>query len=210
MRVSWAGLCSGRVLVTGEATSPRTSQRTPHLSLSQPVIACVLLLCYICAITGSAQNPRHPHAPLHPAGGANGIGRAIVDGFLRQGYSVAYADVVPRDSGAALGFAVSRPQPGPPTEAELARLSYVQCDAGEPGQVEHAVAEAAAQLGGGVDVLVNNVGVHAEAGVPCHEASVAAWDKVLAVNLRSYFLFSKCVERNGYRLRLGAGLRGAF
>ena len=56
--------------------------------------------------------------------------------------------------------------------------------------VENAVTRAAGMLGG-LYVIVNNVGIHMEAGLPCHEVSVEAFDRVLQVNLRSYFLFSK-------------------
>ena len=64
-------------------------------------------------------------------------------------------------------------------------------------QIERAVAEALDKLGT-LDVLVNNVGIHVEAGKPCHEVSVQAWDRVLAVNLRSFFLFAKFCLRDAF------------
>ncbi len=45
---------------------------------------------------------------------------------------------------------------------------------------------------------MNNVGIHVEAGKPCHEVSVQAWDRVMAVNLRSFFLFAKFCLRDAF------------
>ena len=51
--------------------------------------------------------------------------------------------------------------------------------------------ERAAAATGSIDILVNNAGIH-----PLHsidQIDVAEWDRVLAVNLRSCFLFSRAV-----------------
>lgn len=121
-------------------------------------------------------------------GGANGIGRAIVDIFLQAGADVCYVDLVA--SGAAVGF-------GGASSSTPAGAHFMQCDVSDPAQIERAVEKAIATLGG-LDVLVNNVGIHVEAGKPCHEVSLQAWDKVIAVNLRSYFLFAKFCLRGAF------------
>jgi len=131
-------------------------------------------------------------------GGANGIGRGIVEAFLRQGAQVAYADI--SEFGTTLGFPVAGVDGCAHSEGPdlcSASLHFIRCDAGVPEQVESAVAEAI-RIMCGVDVLVNNVGVHIDAGKPCHEASLEAWDRVVAVNLRSYFLFSKFCLRDAF------------
>ena len=203
-------------------------------------------------------------------GGANGIGRGIVDHFLGLGDRVAYADLVPRGDGATLGFE----QPPTAQDSNAAATAghghghghgepfFLQCDCSSAEQVEAAVAAAMTEMGvrpslgsghththththtrthararahtprkregwvgdtvrltadglwctcvglcrvlapspaggaQGLDVLVNNVGAHFEAGVPCHELSVEAWDTSQRVNLRSHFLFTKFVLRD--------------
>ena len=80
-------------------------------------------------------------------GGANGIGRGIVDAFVEAGATVVYADLQPR--GAAVGFGGAAP-------STAAGAHFVRCDVGDAAQSEGAVAQAI-QLMGGLDVLVNNV-----------------------------------------------------
>jgi NADP-dependent 3-hydroxy acid dehydrogenase YdfG len=121
-------------------------------------------------------------------GGANGIGRGIVERFLQEGAAVAYADIQP--GGTAVGFG------GGPSTAPAA-AHFLQCDVSQPAQIEAAVTRAI-ELFGGLDVLVNNVGIHVEAGRPCHETSLEAWDMMIAVNLRSYFAFSKFCLRDAF------------
>lgn len=47
------------------------------------------------------------------------------------------------------------------------------------------------QHGKPVAVLINNVGIQADNGKPVHLLDEATWDKVMNVNLKSYFLMSK-------------------
>jgi NAD(P)-dependent dehydrogenase (short-subunit alcohol dehydrogenase family) len=54
-----------------------------------------------------------------------------------------------------------------------------------------ALAEAALELGGRIDVLVNNAGVHFIADIT--ETSGEDWDRIMAINVRSMFLCSKHV-----------------
>jgi NAD(P)-dependent dehydrogenase (short-subunit alcohol dehydrogenase family) len=82
-------------------------------------------------------------------GGAVGFGRAFAQALLAEGASVVLADIAldaARDTAAAL-------------DATGARVRAAHCDVADEEQVEAAVA-AATEHFGGVDVLVNNAGLH--------------------------------------------------
>lgn len=108
---------------------------------------------------------RHAGTRVLVTGGAQGIGRGIADAFAAEGATVIVADIQV-----------------PP--AEGSPLTFLRCDAGDPGDIERCCARA-----GPVDVLVNNVAVQPEG--PCHEHSLEDWDRAIAINLTSYFLFAK-------------------
>ncbi len=55
---------------------------------------------------------------------------------------------------------------------------------------------------GRVDILVNNAG--ASWGVPAEEHPVAAWDKVMNLNVRGYFILAQQIA-NGCMIRQGGG-----
>ena len=108
-------------------------------------------------------------------GGSDGIGAVTARMFLKHGAEVFVADIKP---------------PLPSEHSE--RLHYIQCDAGISDQVSEAAARVEGE--GGCDVLVNNVAIQPEA--PCHEMSLEVWNRTLAVNLTSYFLFSQaCIQQ---------------
>jgi NAD(P)-dependent dehydrogenase (short-subunit alcohol dehydrogenase family) len=107
-------------------------------------------------------------------GGAQGIGRAIVERFLDSGAAVAIWD---RDRALA-----------EKTTAELGnrgRLAPVGVDVTELAQVEHA-RDATLGIFGRIDILVNNAGIagpnHATWDYPAD-----AWAQVLAINLTGPF-----------------------
>jgi gluconate 5-dehydrogenase len=84
-------------------------------------------------------------------------------------------------------------------EAAVARLaqrgidaSAIAGDAGAPAEVERIAVEALARLGH-VDVLVNNAGT--TWGAPAEDYPLEAWDKVMNLNVRSAFLFSREIAR---------------
>jgi NAD(P)-dependent dehydrogenase (short-subunit alcohol dehydrogenase family) len=122
-------------------------------------------------------------------GASSGIGSAIARRFLLEGYSVALFDL--NLAGACKVV----------EEAGVTAKSLVlQGDAGEESQVKQAVNRAEAELGT-IGVLVNNVGIEINGTVL--DQSLEQWDRQVAVNLTSVFLFSKyCVP--GMRSR-GAG-----
>jgi NAD(P)-dependent dehydrogenase (short-subunit alcohol dehydrogenase family) len=113
-------------------------------------------------------------------GGAGGIGKGFSLEFARLGAQVICADI-DQKAGDLLVHETS------------AFVGEVHFLIGNMGLVETCdrVSEKAKQLGG-VDVLCNNVGIQPpESYVPAHELSEELWDKILNVNLKSYFRMTK-------------------
>lgn len=106
-------------------------------------------------------------------GGARGIGRATVEAFVREGAAVAVGDI--RDAAAAVAAAT----------AGGGQAFYLPTDAADEDSFDNLLTAAATRYGG-IDVVVNNAGVHL-AG-PVTGASVADFDRIMAVNVRSVFL----------------------
>jgi NAD(P)-dependent dehydrogenase (short-subunit alcohol dehydrogenase family) len=121
-------------------------------------------------------------------GGARGIGERYVRAFAGRGAHVVIADRL-RDEGEALA-------------AELG-CAFVETDVADEASVA-AMARAAAEHSGAIDVLVNNAAVYAELGgkLPFDEIPVQEWDRVMAVNVRGPWLCTRAVfpfmrERGG-------------
>jgi NAD(P)-dependent dehydrogenase (short-subunit alcohol dehydrogenase family) len=110
-------------------------------------------------------------------GGADGIGRASCARLLADGFTLAVCDLDEVGASASAG-------PG-----GLGR----GLDVADEKAVEAFVAEVVSRYGR-VDVLVNNAGISGspEATV-LHMTPVEEWDRVLAVNVRGPFLFSRNV-----------------
>jgi NAD(P)-dependent dehydrogenase (short-subunit alcohol dehydrogenase family) len=126
-------------------------------------------------------------------GGANGIGRALCSAFVTQGARVLCAD---RDRAAADALVQSLTGPG--------ELRFEQADLGCAADCER-VAAAAVDAWGGVDVLCNNVGISPLSSyVRAHELPDETWERIIGVNLTSYFRMAKhCLPA---MLRAGAGV----
>ncbi len=121
-------------------------------------------------------------------GAARGIGLAITEKFLADGYGVALVDV----DEATLARTAA-------TLADRAILA-VECDVSRPEQVAAAVARIAAHFGR-IDVLVNNAGV--AVFKPALEVTVDDWSRVMATNLTGPFL---CTQASvPVMLRTGGG-----
>ena len=101
-------------------------------------------------------------------GGGRGIGRAIVDRLLADGYRVV-----------SCGRS-ARPQDLPDA------VAWVQADVADPAAAARVVAAA-----GAVRVLVNNAGVQVEKTVA--DSSDADWDLVVGANCRGVFNMSRAV-----------------
>ena len=70
--------------------------------------------------------------------------------------------------------------------------SYVAADAGQPDDISRLASEALSQAGD-IDILVNNAG--ATWGAPAEDHPLDAWDKVLNLNVRGYFLLAQALGK---------------
>lgn len=69
---------------------------------------------------------------------------------------------------------------------------WIAADAGDPDSI-HTLAGEALQRLGHIDILVNNAG--ASWGAAASEHPLSAWDKVMDLNVRGYFLLSQAIAR---------------
>ena len=113
-------------------------------------------------------------------GAANGIGRGIAEDFLRLGASVVAVDL----DGKALGDLNK-------ATTARGRLVSVTADVSKEADVKRAVAEAGESLGP-VEILVNCAGIRGS-GHRVGELRLEDWNRRLAVNLTSAFLFCGAV-----------------
>ncbi|MBZ5497247.1 MAG: SDR family oxidoreductase [Acidobacteriia bacterium] len=111
-------------------------------------------------------------------GGASGIGRATALLFAQEGAAVSIADI-DRTAGTVVATLI---------EDQGGRAIFVPCDVTRAIDCERAVRQSVTELGG-LDILFNNAGIIRRATVV--EATEEEWDRVMAVNLKSVFLFSK-------------------
>ncbi len=106
-------------------------------------------------------------------GAAAGIGAAIADRFLRDGYAVLAVDRAPAQTSQTAG-----------------RCVFHQVDLADKSAAAEAIAVATEQLGP-VDVLVNNAGIGGAR--PVAESDNESWDAILNVNLGAAFRLSRAV-----------------
>lgn len=116
-------------------------------------------------------------------GGSGGIGAAIVDRFVAEGARVVVLD---RRSG---GFACCAGD-APASWPWEASAVVVECDLSQPDAVRSGAATAA-ELLGGVDVLVNCAGIFQH--TPLLKISVDDWDRMIDVNARATLLTMQSV-----------------
>lgn len=114
-------------------------------------------------------------------GGAKGMGRGIALKFAEEGCSVAIADISMKEANDTLAEISKRGREG------LA----IQCDVTKGEQVRGTVEKVINKFGK-VDILVNNAGGMPPTP-PIEDVTEEEWDKVLALNLKSDFLFCKFV-----------------
>ncbi len=122
-------------------------------------------------------------------GGAQGIGRAVVERFLASGASAAIWDMD--------GDLTEK------TRGELEGQGQVmacQVDVTDPDAVERAVAETASGLGG-IDILVCNAGIAGQ-NATTWDYPVEEWNRVIDIDLNGVFLCCRAVVphmiENGY------------
>lgn len=115
-------------------------------------------------------------------GGAKGIGRGIALKFAAEGCAVVIADIDLKNATETLAQALNKGGKG----------IALACDATDTKQVRATVDKAISHFGK-VDILVNNAGGMPAAPTPIEDMPEADWDKVLTLNLKSLFLFSRAV-----------------
>ncbi|HUI10864.1 MAG TPA: SDR family NAD(P)-dependent oxidoreductase [Bacteroidota bacterium] len=123
-------------------------------------------------------------------GAAGAIGAAAARLFAREGATVILADL--RKEGAELVASEIRAQGGKASSAAL--------DVADEGAVVSFIGSTVAAFGG-IDILVNNAAISMT--TPILDTTVADWDRVLAVNLRSVFLLSREAFRHMQTRRSG-------
>jgi 3-oxoacyl-[acyl-carrier protein] reductase len=114
-------------------------------------------------------------------GGAKGMGRGMALRFAEEGCSVAVADIDLKEAEGTIAEVKNRGREG------LA----VKCDVTDGSQVRDTV-DSVIKKFGKIDILINNAGAIA-VHKPIEDISEEEWDKVLALNLKSDFLFCKYV-----------------
>jgi NAD(P)-dependent dehydrogenase (short-subunit alcohol dehydrogenase family) len=112
-------------------------------------------------------------------GAASGIGRATALLFAREGAAVVVVDV-DEVGGQAVAQAI---------RDEGGRAMFVRCDVTQAEDCQRAVQRTVDEFGG-LDVLFNNAGIIRRATVI--GTTEEEWDRVMAVNVKSIFLLSKC------------------
>ncbi len=110
-------------------------------------------------------------------GGAHGIGRSIVEAFLKAGDQVAYCDL---------------------NDGNIAGARYFHVDVTDKDALQHCL-EMLAEDWGDIDVIINNVGIGGFK--PLTEVSIEEFEQVINTNLRSAFITSRFMAR----LRNGNG-----
>jgi NAD(P)-dependent dehydrogenase (short-subunit alcohol dehydrogenase family) len=115
-------------------------------------------------------------------GGAQGIGRAIVEQFLANGATVVIVDIQE---------AIAQQ-----TVAELGagdRLLAIGGDVSNPAAMQNVAAQVIAKFGK-ITILINNAGINtAKDRRPIHEYGDEDWHKILQVDLTGVFVTSKAI-----------------
>lgn len=116
-------------------------------------------------------------------GGSRGIGRAYAEALADAGAAVLIADMLEAEGAATVATIRAKGQ-----KAEFRAVDISNLEATE------AMAEAAAETFGGVDILVNNAAIFASLrGGPLSDISVERWDRTMAVNVRGSWLCIRAV-----------------
>jgi len=124
-------------------------------------------------------------------GGAKGMGKGMALKCAEEGCAVAIADI---DIDAAKDTIAE-------VTAKGVEGMALKCDVTNINQVREVV-EAVAKKFGKIDILVNNAGAIAQ-HIPIEDMPEEMWDKVMALNLKSHFMFCKFVVPYMKKARYG-------
>lgn len=128
-------------------------------------------------------------------GGSQGLGRAIVETFVREGANVL---LCARDERAAAALATGLQGSAPRGDQTVLGQ---RCDVSSPDEVESLFAAADEAFGGALHVLVNNAGIYGPKG-PTDEVDFDEWKQCVEVNLYGTLLPCRAAmrrfKRRGY------------
>ena len=133
-------------------------------------------------------------------GGSRGIGRALVELFAANGYSVAFTYKNSENEAKSL--------------AESTNALALRADSATESDVIHAVEETVKAYGK-IDCLINNAGISSFSLLT--DLSLDGWNEIIATNLTGAFLYSKAVipgmvrEKSGRIINISSmwGLTGS-
>ena len=121
-------------------------------------------------------------------GGSQGLGRTIVEIFVREGANVL---LCARDERAAAGLAVAAQAQAPLAEQ---RVLAQGCDVSSPEEVEALFAAADDGFDGPLHGLVNNAGIYGPKG-PTDEVDFEEWKRCVDINLYGTLLPCRAAMR---------------
>ena len=121
---------------------------------------------------------RFPGRRVFITGGANGIGRVLVESFCHAGCRVAFCDC-DRVAGDCTAL-----------ESGARFFPLDVCDA----EVLEACLQGLFAEWGDLDVVINNVGISLFS--PIEQTSISDFDRILATNLRPVFITSRALARH--------------
>jgi len=124
-------------------------------------------------------------------GGAKGMGRGMASRFAEEGCKVAIADIDINEANNTVALVKQKGSDG------LA----IRCDVTDGKQVRDTVQKVVDNYMK-IDILVNNAGAIAP-HKPIEDITEEEWDKVLALNLKSHFLFCKYVVPHMKKAKYG-------
>jgi NAD(P)-dependent dehydrogenase (short-subunit alcohol dehydrogenase family) len=135
-------------------------------------------------------------------GGAKGIGKGIALKFAEEGCSVAIVDIAIKEA----------EENAAEINKKGGKAIALKCDVTSINDVSEAVKNTVKQYGK-IDILVNNAGAIAK-HIPIEDMTEETWDKVMALNIKSHFLFCKFVvpymKKAGYGKIIGLSSIGAI
>lgn len=112
-------------------------------------------------------------------GGSGGLGSAVTQAFLEDGWRVAVPVHASGGADTLDDLAARHPD----------RLTWFAADLATEIGAGEAVARTS-NWGGRLDAVVHTVGAYA-GGAPLHETAVDEWDRMMSINLRSAFLLAR-------------------
>ena len=116
-------------------------------------------------------------------GGANGIGRAIVDDLVANGARIAILDIDAEGAQRTAGEVESAGGHCLPLEGSVADFARME-----------EVADKILEQWGRIDILINNAGINTGGGrVPIHEYSREDWEQIVEVDMTGVFATSRAI-----------------